>query len=136
MGKKRKHNTNTRRRRQYGARMRGAENALMQEAKLVDPQTITGLTLLSISEMEEDSRLQLEKREKHALLIKEKEKYRRIQDQIDQKEKELLRIQQEKDRKRDEEKHQEYLRTRKPNYWKRDTTKKEENVGWWNWIFG
>ncbi len=137
MGKKRNHNTNTRRRRQYEARMRGAENALMREAKLVDPQTVTGMTLLSVWEMEEDSRLRSKKQCEQALLIKNEEKHRRIKHQKDQEEKETVRVQKEEDRKEDEEKHQVYLRARKPNYWdKKKDTVKEEPVGWWNWIFG
>ncbi len=117
--------------------MRGAENALMREAKLVDPQTVTGMTLLSVWEMEEDSRLRSKKQCEQALLIKNEEKHRRIKHQKDQEEKETVRVQKEEDRKEDEEKHQVYLRARKPNYWdKKKDTVKEEPVGWWNWIFG
>ena len=52
MGRRKRNRTNTRRRRLYEAKMRGKQNKLMEKAKLADPYTLTGMTMLSVAELE------------------------------------------------------------------------------------
>jgi hypothetical protein len=134
MGKRRR-NTNTRRKRQYESRMRGAENALMREAKLVDPQTITGMTLMSVAELEADQqRREAIQSEREQKLIQEEElRQQRLLKKQNEK-KESVQIQTE-ERRKQEESDRLYLESRKPNYWERKKSEPEP-VGWWKWIFG
>ena len=74
MGRRR---TNTRRRRLYEAKMRGKQNKLMEEAKLADPYTLKGMTMLSVAELEAHNKdmeqKRQEKNEKHQQEEKGKE---------------------------------------------------------------
>ena len=135
MGKRRRRNTNTRRKRQYESRMRGVENALMREAKLVDPQTITGMTMMSVAELEADQKLrETMQREREQKLMKEEE-LRQEQLLKKQKEEEERARLQHAERQKEAESHQMYLKSRKPNYWEQKKSAPQP-VGWWQWIFG
>jgi hypothetical protein len=59
MGRRR---TNTKRKRLYEAKMRGKQNKLMEEAKLADPYTLKGLTMLSVAELDAHNKEMEEKR--------------------------------------------------------------------------
>ena len=75
MGRKKKKRTNTRRRRLYEAKMRGKQNKIMEEAKLADPYTLKGMTMLSVAELEEHNEQMAKKRkEKEELKQEEEEK--------------------------------------------------------------
>ena len=72
MGRRKKKRTNTRRKRLYEAKMRGKQNKMMEEAKLADPYTLKGMTMLSAAELDAHNKKMEEKRKgKEA---KEKEK--------------------------------------------------------------
>jgi len=130
---KRKRNTNTRRKRQYESRMRGVDNVLMEEAKLVDPQTVKGMTLLSVAGMEEDTRRQTTKRRERATVQQEKESMARLEEESKRQEWANKQSKIMGQMKREKEKDEEYIRSRKPNYWKKE---EERQVGWWEWFFG
>lgn len=137
MGRRKKHNTNTRRKRQYESRMRGMENSLMREARLVDPQTITGMTMMSVSEIEQDARRREMKQRERKILEVSRKKEKEEKDQEEQ-EKKQERVETVKKKHEEEEKrHQAYLKARKANYWEtQNNTTPEEPKGWWQWIFG
>lgn len=62
MGRRKKKRTNTRRKRLYEAKMRGKQNKLMEEAKLADPYTLKGMTMLSVAELDAHNKKMEEKR--------------------------------------------------------------------------
>lgn len=138
MGRRKKQNTNTRRRRLYEANMRGKEAQEMRAARLADPSTLTGLAMLSVAELDQDAR-EMESRRaskrRTAEQAVEESKKRALQRQVaEESAKRALREQKEHEEAMDAA----YLKVRAPNYW---TTKQEKDtvrapVGWWAWIFG
>ena len=135
MGRRKKRNNNTRRKRLYEARMRGSQNALLEEAKLVSPYTLKGLTMMSIAEMEEDQLIQKQKR---ADRQKEKEGKRKLEEEEEKKKAEQEKVAKlERQRVKEEEKKrdEEYAKIKKPNYWEK---KNDETTptSWWNYLFG
>jgi hypothetical protein len=136
MGKKRKHNTNTRRKRQFESRMRGVENSLMREARLVDPQTITGMTMMSVSEIEHDARRREKKQRERKTLEVSRKKEKEEKEQKEQEEQREKIETVKKKHEEEEREHQAYLKARKPNYWETQKNTPEEAKGWWQWIFG
>ena len=131
MGKRRRRNTNTRRKRLYEARMRGKENQLFKEARLSDPQTLTGMTMLSIAEIEEDNKKRKElKIVKEQKLQQEKEE-KLLQEQKAKQEEKKKQDEMRKQREKEEEEHKKYLQSRKPNAWKPEES---ENISWWNYL--
>ena len=138
MGRRKKQNTNTRRRRLYEAKMRGKETQEMRAARLADPSTLTGLTMLSVAELDQDAR-EMESRRASKRRIAEQAadeiKKRALQRQVaEDSAKRALREQ----REREETMDAAYLKVCAPNYWttKQETETVRAPVGWWAWIFG
>ena len=76
MGRRKKKRTNTRRRRLYEAKMRGKQNKIMEEAKLADPYTLKGMTMLSVAELEKHNE-QMAKKEWRKKILRKKKKNQR-----------------------------------------------------------
>jgi len=138
MGRRKKQNTNTRRRRLYEAKMRGKETQEMRAARLADPSTLTGLTMLSVAELDQDARAMESRRASRRRMAEqaaEESKKRALQRQLAEESKKRALLAQ---KEREETMDATYLKVRASNYWtmkeQKDTVRAP--VGWWAWIFG
>ena len=131
MGKRRRRNTNTRRKRLYEARMRGKENQLFQEARLMDSQTLTGMTMMSIADIEEDNKKRNELKKVKKKKVQQENEKKILQKQKLNEDKKRQQEEMRKQREKENQEHKNYLQTRKPNAWK---TEAVQSNTWWNYL--